>query len=89
MGFSDALVMLLMVVVPYLVGMSPALVPAAVPMPVRWSVLLLLFLSSIWVRHRAGRGPHGFELLIFIPFWAGLLVGAVLLVKRHTNRRRD
>ena len=85
-GFSDVVSMLLMVAVPYFVGMSPGLMPAAVPMPVKWGLLVLLFLGSIWIRHGAGRSPHGLELIIFIPFWTGLLVGSVLLVKRHSSR---
>ena len=89
MGLSDLLLMLLMVVVPYLVGMSPALMPAAVPMSVRWGVLVLLLLSSIWVQYRGGPSPHGFELLILVPLWAGLVVGTVLLAKRHTIGRGD
>ena len=87
MAFSDFLLMLLMVAVPYLVGISPALLPAAVPMPVRWGVLVLLLLGSIWVQYRAGPSPHGFELLILVPFWAGLLVGAGLMVRRHAAHR--
>ena len=81
----DTIAILLCLIVPPIIGASPALLPR-LPMSARWALAGVLLAASLWFHHVMNQAPHPFHLAYVVPFWLGWIFGVVKLLSAQKPR---